>query len=153
MQRGTLGFLCSQGTAWLRHSGSALLPRPRVKAAGGSSCATREPPAHAPFVQRPSGRRESWMVRVYFINCSLPSGVLHSSSWLHVVRAGDSESVLTLCLKHLDVSSPPPRSDIWVFRKACLLVLGRIMKWIPSCLSWCLLRESFVCLLLLFMVS
>lgn len=38
-----------------------------------------------------------------------------SGSWLHIVKAGESESVLTLCLKHLDVFSLSPRSLIWVF--------------------------------------
>lgn len=116
MQRTVLQCLRSQGTASHRNSGSVLLSRPRMKTADGSSCGTQVLPACATFATGPLGRRESWIVCVCCINrCSLQTGVSCSGSWLHIVKAGESESVLTLCLKHLDVFSLSPRSLIWVF--------------------------------------
>lgn len=96
---------------------------------------------------------ELWIVRVYCINrCSLQIGVSCSSSWLHIVKAGESERIPTLCLKHLDVCSAC-RLDLssGSLIEPCLVVLGRIMKWIESFLSWCFLRKS--CVMCVYVVS
>ena len=116
MQRMILDCLSSQGSAWHRNSRSVLTSRPRVKTTDGNSCGTQVLPACAAFSRGPSGRREEWLVRVYCIHHgSLQIGVLYASSWLFIVRAGESESILTLCLKHLDVFSLPSRTVIWTF--------------------------------------
>lgn len=59
------------------------------------------------------GEEASWLVGVCGINrCPLQVGVLNSRFWLPIVKAGESESVLPLCLKHPDVFILPPRSLI-----------------------------------------
>lgn len=114
--RNNLGCLWSQGSAWHLYTRSILISRSRVKTTDGNFCGTQVLPACATFIRGPLGRRELWIVCVYYIrHCSLQIGVLCSSSRLHIIRAGESESVLTLCLKHLDIFSLPPRTGLWVF--------------------------------------
>lgn len=70
----------------------------------------------------------------------------YSQSWC------ESEHVPTLCLKHLDVYSVGHLAlSSGSLTEPCLVVLGRIMKWIESFLSWCFLGKS--CVLCVCMVS
>jgi len=154
MQRMILDCLWSQGSAWHRNSSSVLIPRPRVKTTDGNSCGTQVLPACAAFSGGLSGKEE-WLVRVYCVHHgSLQIGVLYSSSWLPIVRAGESESILTLCLKHLAVFSLPPRTVIWTFNwilpgsfgrnyEVDRILLVTVFPWGKLFSLWCL--SSFIC--------
>lgn len=120
-----LACLWSQGTSWHRNFRSVLVPRPRVKTTNGKSCGSQVLPACASFARGPLGRRDrlivgssAFIIVLYKLEfrTRVPSCI--------IVWAGELKSVLTLCLKHLDVFSLPHRTIIWVFNWTLLDSFG-----------------------------